>query len=180
MHEVKRKGIFKLWIAIAVVSFATGVLEDSSSVVAASEMRHATSANHGERAVRSINEALRSAAYWDGADGAMTVELSPTKTLWLFGDTLIAGGPKQGHPHRKMINNSVAIQDSSCDSAEGNTQSFDNVCIDSTCWSFWHRGKLHHPESVFAAETADSYYWPGCGTVYDGKLYLLLKRIRRK
>lgn len=184
-HEVGTKGAFRLARAIAAVAFsvatslAIGILEGSNLAAVAMELQPAISRS-GEGLVRSINEALRSATYWDGADGAMTVELSPTKTLWLFGDTLIAGGPKQGHPHRKMINNSVAIQDSSCDSAEGNTQSFDNVCIDSTCWSFWHRGKLHHPESVFAAEPADSYYWPGCGTVYDGKLYLLMKKIRKK
>lgn len=177
--EVRKKGIFKLWIAVAAASFATWVLVDSNSLVLAAEVQPASS-KHSEGAVRSINEALRSATYWDGADGAMTVELSPTKTLWLFGDTWITGGLKQGHPHRKMINNSVAIQDSSCDLAELNTQSFDNVCIDSTCWSFWHGGRQNYPESVFKAETEDSYYWPGCGTVHDGKLYLLLKKIRKK
>jgi len=184
-YEVGKKGAFRLARAIAAVAFAVatslaiGILEGLNLAAVAGELQPAISRS-GEGLVRSINEAFRSATYWAGADGAMTVELSPTKTLWLFGDTWIAGGIKQGHPDRKMINNSVAIQDSSCDSAEGNAQSFDNVCIDSNCWSFWHRGKLHHPESIFSSDSAGSYYWPGCGTVYDGKLYLLLKKIRKK
>lgn len=184
MHEVKRKGIFKLCLALVVAGsvflFLKPAIVDAQPAEPGSQPGSEAGINPANCEYRSINEALRSATYWAGADGAMTIELSPTKTLWLFGDTWITGGHKQGTPHRKMINNSLAIQNFSCESNQSNTQSFDNVCIDSTCWSFWHKGKLNDPESVFKPNDANSYYWPGCGTVYDGKLYLLLKRIRRK
>lgn len=130
--------------------------------------------------VRSINEALRSPEHWRGADGAMSLELSKTKTLWLFGDTWIECELKSGPTRRLMVNNSVAIQNSDCEAEAAAVGSLENVCIDSTCWSFWCKGKLSNPSGLFAASEPNSYYWPGCGTVYDGKLYLLLKKIRKK
>ena len=126
-----------------------------------------------------INDALRAAMCWGGADGAMTVELAPRKILWLFGDTWIIGGGK-ALGDRRMINNSVAIQEpeSGPDSSSG--CGFDIVMMDRTKWSFCFKGSIARPISIFEARDKGAYYWPGCGTVYDGKLYLLLKKIRKK
>lgn len=188
--KLRNFGIYKFCVAIALGVFAIGIFESNTSIVRAAEITSSENAKPGEQLkpeeqsktadgeVRSINEALRSTEHWRGADGAMSLELSKTKTLWLFGDTWIDCERKS--PTRGMINNSVAIQNSDCEAEAASVGSLENVCIDSMCWSFWCKGKLSRPESIFTASEPNSYYWPGCGTVYDGKLYLLLKKIRRK
>ncbi len=128
---------------------------------------------------QSIHDAFRSAMCWGGADGAMTVELGPQKVLWLFGDTWIVGGNKIGRT-RKMINNSVAIQEPESNFRSSSGKGFDIVIIDSTKWSFCFQGTIANPKSIFQSNEEGSYYWPGCGIKYGGKLYLLLKKIRKK
>lgn len=194
--KLRNFGIYKFCAAIAMGVFATGIFNATTSIVRAAEITSSENSKPLEQQkpreqlkseeqpkpadgeVRSINEALRSPKHWRGADGAMSLELSKTKTLWLFGDTWIDCDRKS--PMRGMINNSVAIQNSDCEAEAASVGSLENVCIDSMCWSFWCKGKLSRPESIFTASEPNSYYWPGCGTVYDGKFYLLLKKIRKK
>jgi hypothetical protein len=47
---------------------------------------------------------------WIGADGANSVPLSASKTLWLFGDTLVGEVRGGRRIKSKLINNSIAIQ----------------------------------------------------------------------
>ncbi|GEM_PF-4212219 len=177
---MRNTGIYKLCIAVIATGFALGILNKPTACALGFESLASTLTKPVDGENRSINEAFRSPEHWRGADGAMSVELSPIKTLWLFGDTWIYCESKTPRPDRNMINNSVAIQTSNCDAEAEAVGSLENVCIDSICWSFWCKGKLSKPESIFQATEPNSYYWPGCGTVYDGKLYLLLKKIRKK
>lgn len=190
--------IYKFCVAIALSVFAIGIFESDTSIVRAAEITSSENSKGGEQQktreqlkpeeqpkpadveVRSINEALRSPEHWRGADGAMSLELSKTKTLWLFGDTWIYCDMGKGGQPKQMVNNSVAVQNSDCEAESAAVGSLESICIDSMCWSFWCKGNLSRPESIFTASEPNSYYWPGCGTVYDGKLYLLLKKIRRK
>ncbi len=47
---------------------------------------------------------------WTGADGAYTVRLSDTETLWLFGDTWWGEIRDGRHENATIVNNSIAIQ----------------------------------------------------------------------
>jgi hypothetical protein len=134
-----------------------------------------------------INKAFRSATYWKGADGAMTIETAPGKTLWLFGDTWIVdstGGPQL--PSRILINNSVATQEFVPRSGEATCgfsrpkKSCDTLDIGISRWNFWFGGTPSEPASIFRSKEKGTYYWPGCGIANGGKLYLILKKIRQK
>lgn len=184
--KLNNPGIYKLCIAIALAVIAIEIFEVTTPIVFAAEVSSTRSTESVDQPkpadgeVRSINEALRSPEHWRGADGAMTVELSKTKTLWLFGDTWIYCDMGKGGQPKQMVNNSVAIQNSDCEAESAAVGSLESICIDSMCWSFWCKGSVSNPGSIFTASEQGSYYWPGCGTVYDGKLYLLLKKIRKK
>lgn len=132
-----------------------------------------------------LNEAFRGAKFWNGADGAMTVRLSPSRTLWLFGDTWVKTSSSSGEP-RKMINNSVAIESYMFDEKlecglldQQFSKSPDILHIGNLHWSYWF-GEPENPKSVFAPKEDGVWYWPGCGAVYGDKLYLILKKIRKK
>lgn len=134
-----------------------------------------------------INKAFRSATYWKGADGAMTIETAPGKTLWLFGDTWIidsTGGPQL--PSRRMINNSVATQEFVAGSGEATCgfsrpkKSCDTLDKGISRWNFWFGGTPSEPTSIFKSKEKETYYWPGCGITNGGTLYLILKKIRKK
>lgn len=106
-----------------------------------------------------LTRKFRSDKVWNGGDGAMTLALAPGKILWLFGDSFIKNGRTKD---RTMINNSVAVQ---------NTE---NGHED---WRFYFRGNSKDPKSIFVPNEKGHFYWPGCGTTYNGKLYLLLKNV---
>src|SRR5262245_33553686 len=50
---------------------------------------------------------------WLGGDGAYSVALSPTRTLWLFGDTFVGSPEQQSRDGATFIHNSIGI--SECD-----------------------------------------------------------------
>lgn len=145
-----------------------------------------------------LNAAFRGAKFWNGADGAMTVKLSPSRTLWLFGDTWVKRTPSSSTSSssssispltcepRKMINNSVAIETYMFDEKSESglldrefSKSPDILHIGNLHWSYWF-GEPENPKSTFTPKEDGVWYWPGCGAVYGDKLYLLLKKIRKK
>ncbi|HEY9843015.1 MAG: DUF4185 domain-containing protein [Candidatus Sericytochromatia bacterium] len=90
---------------------------------------------------------------WTGADGLYSIALGPQRHLWLFGDTLIGSRQGAGRTIASMPRNSLAVQT--------NGQ-----------WRFfWRSGPKGE---VFAAPDPQHWFWPGPGTLYQGKLYLLL------
>ncbi|MBC8000163.1 MAG: DUF4185 domain-containing protein [Leptolyngbya sp.] len=106
-----------------------------------------------------LTQRFRSDKVWNGGDGAITLTLAPGKILWLFGDSFIKKGRMKD---RTMINNSVAVQ---------NTEKRHED------WHFYFRGSPEDPKSIFIPNEKKHFYWPGCGTIYNGRLYLLLKNI---
>lgn len=102
-----------------------------------------------------LNKAFRADKHWDGADGAMSIELKPGVVLWLFGDTWVKHAKQ-----RVMINNSVALQKSST-------------------WKFYFKGSAARPLSMFRPSEKGVWYWPGDGAIYGDKLYLILKKIKK-
>lgn len=137
----------------------TRAKEESRQRLVVAESRAGAKVEYSVKDKPELSALFRSDKIWDGGDGAMSNQLSRGKILWLFGDSFIK---KPGTKDRTMINNSVAIQ-----SVEKGHED----------WHFYWRGDAKSPHSIFVPNEREQYYWPGCGTIYNGKLYLLLKKI---
>jgi hypothetical protein len=111
--------------------------------------------------VDTVNEAFRGSAEWRGSDCAYSFPISDSRSLWLFGDTLI----HQPKSHDVMINNTAAWLDQS---GPGEIS-----------MQFFWKIKDGQPAPVLKPAQADEWYWPGDGIVFDGKLWIFMKRVRR-
>lgn len=106
----------------------------------------------------------RSSGGWIGADGAYSIPLSTTKTIWTFGDTWI--GRIDGNRRSAncaMINNSAAIQSI----AKGKRLH--------PLQFLWSPGDP--PLSLWKSEEPKFYFWPGDGIALDEKLFVFLHKI---
>ncbi|MDQ7821612.1 MAG: DUF4185 domain-containing protein [Candidatus Eremiobacteraeota bacterium] len=99
---------------------------------------------------------------WTGADGAYSIPLDSTKSLWFFGDTYIGeitGGRRVNH---RLINNTIALQPRGVRNRK--------------MWFDWKEME-GRPRAWFVPAAADEWYWPGDGAMAEGMLYLFFKRL---
>jgi hypothetical protein len=93
---------------------------------------------------------------WTGGDATYSVDLKNGKTLWMFGDSFIDQvGPDRTRPSFRLINNVFVIQDG----AELITH---------------HQGTSVKPKAFATPPEEGDWYWPGDGTVANGKLYVFM------
>jgi len=86
---------------------------------------------------------------WRGADGASSVPLSASKTVWLFGDTWITDLEARGREGAVLIRNSLAVQElGGC--APGRTE-------------FYWQEVSGKPADAFPSETSPGWLWPLSG-----------------
>jgi hypothetical protein len=104
---------------------------------------------------------------WRGADGDYTVRLDEGKTLWLFGDTLLADIDAGKSLREGMINNSVAIQ-----------QGHDPMTARLTF--YYGRGAGGESAAFFAPENGRGWFWPFHGLTTPSGLYVFLVRVERE
>ncbi len=100
---------------------------------------------------------------WIGADIGTSIELSPHRYLWLFGDTSlgISHFPARyvnSKPNIAMIHNSVGIMN--CDQTH---------CQKIQKYLGW---KHNHPVSFFQTQNSNDYYWVQAGARIKDKLFL--------
>lgn len=100
---------------------------------------------------------------WTGADGAFTVALDATTTLWLFSDTWVGKIRDGKHVESTMINNSVARQ---C--------GFDPR---SAAVEFFYKTKEGKPASLIEPADGRGWFWLFAGTMTGKSLNLFLKQI---
>jgi len=110
--------------------------------------------------VDSLNEAFRGSAQWRGSDCAYSFPIGKDRSLWLFGDTVI----HVQNSNYAMINNTAAW--------------LDHTAPGELSMMFYWKSKNGEPASVLQPEQPDQWYWPGDGIVHDGKLWILMKRVR--
>lgn len=109
--------------------------------------------------------ALRDDPRWLGGDDAYSVVLSPSRRLWLFGDTFVAAKPGGDRTDAIFIHNSVAI-------AEGDD-------AETADWTFhWRTGPDGRPASFIPEPGDGAYHWPGGAALADGALVLFTMRVR--
>jgi len=103
---------------------------------------------------------------WLGGDCASSVPLSPTKILWLFGDTFVGLPSATNRVGSHFINNSIAIQDLS--SGPPGTVEF-----------YWGMSG-GNPRAFFYPQvpSPDFFYWPGIGAFVDGQIYVFLFKVQ--
>ncbi|HUW18181.1 MAG TPA: DUF4185 domain-containing protein [Sedimentisphaerales bacterium] len=101
---------------------------------------------------------------WTGADGAYSVALSDTVTLWLYSDTWIGNIVNGQHKDATMVNNTIALQ-------SGKDPSAASVKF------FWQRTKDGKPAAFITPADGVGGFWIFHGVVADGKLYLFLTQI---
>lgn len=98
---------------------------------------------------------------WLGSDDGESIVLSPTKTLWLFGDTFIGpltnGMRQAGAP---MINSTIGIQD--------------RTATPPDCLTFYWKTNQGRPASFFPHQstTPGDYYWVTKGILLEHELFL--------
>src|SRR5436309_8161695 len=85
---------------------------------------------------------------WVGGDGAYSVPLSDTRAVWLFGDTWIGSVRGGKRVKVKMVNNTVAVQESKGDAAT---------------LTFPIRRDGDTPRSHFAPPRNGDFVWPQAG-----------------
>ncbi|HEY5154940.1 MAG TPA: hypothetical protein VIJ47_09425, partial [Acidimicrobiales bacterium] len=100
---------------------------------------------------------------WGGGDGAEPVPIDNGRTLWLFGDTYLGGGPLNGPLDNKgFVHNSMAVQ------------------YNGSCFLYMFRGDPQSGWYSAIPEPSDSdHYWPTSGA-YDpvtGVLTIMAMRV---
>lgn len=98
---------------------------------------------------------------WVGADGAFTVRLSETRTLWLFSDTWVGTVRDGKRKDVTMVNNSVGVQ-------EGTAFTFPIP-----------KGGDGKPKAVFAPPAGPGWFWLFAGHHAGGKLHVFLPHIEK-
>jgi hypothetical protein len=86
---------------------------------------------------------------WGGGDGAQPIPIDGGRTLWLFGDTYIGGGPYGGPLTTSgIVHNSMVVQ------------------YDNTCFAYLLGVNGYNWTSAIPEPNATDWYWPDDGT-YD-------------
>jgi hypothetical protein len=99
---------------------------------------------------------------WMGADGASSIDLGGTRSLWLFGDTFVATTPANLRSQAALPRNTIAVQDG-------------RDPVTATMRFFWGSDTAGKPTSFFASDSADTWAWPGGGIrLAEGPLVIFL------
>lgn len=93
---------------------------------------------------------------WTGGDATYSVDLKNGKTLWMFGDSFIDQvAEDRTRPSFKLINNALVLQ---------NGDEF----------TTFQGGTNVQPRAFAEPPEEGQWYWPGDGTIANGKLYMFM------
>jgi hypothetical protein len=155
-HAAERRCRAPTWITLIVVALSTTTCTSS---------RRAVSGPTG-RAFSAADVLFHRDSRWLGSDAAFSIPLAEGRTLWLFGDTFIAGSAARQRSDARMVSNTIAIQTGTDPRTAGIT-------------FHWRRDSAGAPASFFPdPEYGRLKYWPGHGIRLDGgPLVIFLYRI---
>lgn len=100
---------------------------------------------------------------WLGADGAYSIPLSESRSLWLFGDTFVGAAEQADRSGARFVHNSIGI--SECRS-DGRFE----------VRYFWGDGPDGEPRA-FLERGARGWWWLFGGFLHEGHLYLVLLEV---
>ena len=105
---------------------------------------------------------------WLGADDAYSLPLTPTTSLWFFGDTFVGDrGTKLRSESKTMVRNSIGL--SRCKTGSPCEMQY-----------FWQKATDLKPRSFFDTGTDELWYWPLDGFLQDARLSICLLAVRNK
>lgn len=120
----------------------------------------------------SLTERFKRSDGWTGADAAWTIPISEKRTSWFFGDTWIGKIRDNKHVDATIINNTVALQSLPFASAE-------KVPKIDFYWRNEMEGGKEKAASFFPSDSKEKWFWPGAGASVDGRIFLILHRIKK-
>jgi hypothetical protein len=100
---------------------------------------------------------------WIGADGAYTVALSPTRTLWLFSDTWVGKVRDGRRTDAIIVNNTVGVQE-----RPGGRVTYSIA-----------RGRDGKPAALIVPADGRGWFWLQAGVADRGRLWLFLNQVER-
>jgi hypothetical protein len=101
---------------------------------------------------------------WRGGDAAYSVDLGGGRILWLFGDSFVGDGPDDSRSHRKMVKNTIGIQEGADPAA-------------ATMRFHWD-DKGPEPGPFFPGES-EAWLWPGPGMRIGDAVLLTFMQITK-
>jgi hypothetical protein len=104
---------------------------------------------------------FRNADGWIGGDGAFSVPVSDTRTLWLFSDTWVGSVRGGKRANAAMVNNTVGVQDGHGADAKV---------------TFAVAQKDGKPATLFVPPDGKGWFWQFAGHHAGGKLHVFLPR----
>jgi hypothetical protein len=114
----------------------------------------------GTFAVTEISNALFTQdPYWQGGDGAGSVDLENGRILWLFSDSFVDVEGSGKRSNARMIRNSVGLQ-----------SGYD---LQTASMSFYHGGNARLARAFFEVP-GETWFWPGHGILVKDKLVVFL------
>ena len=112
--------------------------------------------------VAELDAKFRRTDGWIGADGAFSVPLSDTRTIWLFSDTWVGMIRDGKRKPETMVNNTIGVQ-------EGRG-------ADAKLTFAIARDKDNKPKAIFVPPDGKGWFWLYAGYHANGKLYVFLPR----
>lgn len=109
-----------------------------------------------------LDKLFRRTEGWIGADGAFSVPLSDTRTLWLFSDTWVGSIHDGKRKDAAIVNNTVGVQ-------VGNG-------ADAKITYAIQADDEGHPRPLFAPPDGKGWFWLFAGHLADGKLHVFLPK----
>ncbi|HEY8494037.1 MAG TPA: DUF4185 domain-containing protein [Myxococcota bacterium] len=100
---------------------------------------------------------------WLGGDGAWSVPLSRTRSLWLFGDTFVGRPDQHDRVGAQLVHNSLGV--SECRNGR--------FAIEYV----WGRGPDGAPRAFLEKPDGAGWWWPFGGFLHEGALYLGLLEV---
>lgn len=101
---------------------------------------------------------------WLGGDGAYSVALSPTRSVWLFGDTFVGRPEARDRVGAALVHNAVGVSE-----CRGGRFAIEYA---------WRRGADGAPRA-FLERPGDGWWWLFGGFVHGGALYVGLLEVER-
>jgi len=108
---------------------------------------------------------FRSDPQWRGGDSAYSVSLGGEQILWLFGDSFVGRGSGQGRKGRKMVRNTIAVQEG-LDPTKATLQ-------------FYWKDDDKKPGAFFEGK-GNEWLWPGPGQRIGSTVLLTFNRLVKK
>lgn len=144
-----------LGTVLCCVSLSVGCSTTSNSTQAEFEAWH------------QADQVFRRDRLWRGGDAAYSVDLGEGRVLWLFGDSFVGDGPDNTRRNRRMVRNTIAIQNG-----------YDPT--QATIKFFYNNNKDGEKRASFFPKNEGEWLWPGPAQMTGSLVLMTFIRLMQK